>query len=52
MISDGRDLVRSNPWISVCAGIGIMITVMAFKLLGDSPRDVLDPRKWGSLRNL
>ena len=52
VISDGRDFVRSNPWISVSAGIVIMSTVMAFNLPGVSLRDVLDFRIRGLLRNL
>ena len=52
VISDGRDFVRTNPWICVSAGAAIMLAVMALNLLGDSLRDVLDPRLRGSLRNL
>lgn len=51
VISDGRDFVRTNPWICVSAGMAIMMTVMSLNLLGDSLRDVLDPRMRGSLRN-
>ncbi len=50
VISDGRDFVRTNPWISVSAGLVIMITVMALNLLGDALRDILDPRMRGTLR--
>ena len=49
VISGGRDFVRTNPWISVSAGLVIMITVMALNLLGDALRDILDPRMRGSL---
>lgn len=52
VISDGRDFVRTNPWICVSAGMAIMLAVMSLNLLGDSLRDVLDPRMRGSLRNL
>ena len=52
VISDGRDFVRTNPWISVSAGLVIMITVMALNLLGDALRDILDPRMRGSLREM
>ena len=34
---------RDGPWISVFPGIAIMITVLAFNLIGDGLRDVLDP---------
>ena len=52
VISDGRAFVRTNPWISVSAGLVIMITVMALNLLGDALRDILDPRMRGSLREM
>jgi peptide/nickel transport system permease protein len=52
VISDGRDFVRTNPWICISAGFAIMTAVMSLNLLGDSLRDVLDPRMRGSLRNL
>lgn len=52
VISDGRDFVRTNPWICISAGMAIMMAVMSLNLLGDSLRDVLDPRMRGSLRNL
>lgn len=52
VISDGRDFVRTNPWICVSAGTAIMLAVMALNLLGDSLRDVLDPRMRGTLRGM
>jgi ABC-type dipeptide/oligopeptide/nickel transport system permease subunit len=44
MISDGRNLMRSNPTLALYPGLCIMITVLAFNLLGDGLRDALDPR--------
>lgn len=44
MISDARNFMRSNPTLSLYPGICIMITVLAFNLLGDGLRDALDPR--------
>ena len=38
------DLIETAPWISVFPGIAIMVTVLAFNLLGDALRDALDPR--------
>lgn len=43
MLNEGRTLLETAPWISVFPGIAIMITVLAFNLLGDGLRDVLDP---------
>jgi peptide/nickel transport system permease protein len=43
MLNEGRTYLETAPWISVFPGIAIMITVLAFNLLGDGVRDVLDP---------
>ena len=44
IINEGREVLRLAPWISTFAGAVIMITVLAFNLLGDALRDFLDPR--------
>lgn len=44
MVSDGRDVMRSAWWISTFPGLAIVLTVLAFNLVGDGLRDVLDPR--------
>ena len=43
MLNEGRTYLETAPWISVFPGITIMVTVLAFNLLGDGLRDVLDP---------
>lgn len=47
MLSAGRSLLRNAPHIAVAPGIAIMVTVLAFNLLGDGLRDALDPRQRG-----
>jgi ABC-type dipeptide/oligopeptide/nickel transport system permease subunit len=47
MISDGRKFILSAPWLPAIPGVAIMLTVLAFNLLGDTIRDVLDPRLRG-----
>lgn len=37
-------LIELNPWITVFPGLAILVTVLAFNLLGDGLRDALDPR--------
>jgi peptide/nickel transport system permease protein len=37
-------LIEINPWITIFPGVAILITVLAFNLLGDGLRDALDPR--------
>ncbi|HET6230878.1 MAG TPA: oligopeptide ABC transporter permease [Longimicrobiaceae bacterium] len=44
MISDGRDVLIQAWWISTFPGLAIVLTVIAFNLLGDGLRDALDPR--------
>lgn len=40
----GTRFLRSNPWMSIAAGLTIMLAVTGFNLLGDGLRDLLDPR--------
>ena len=44
MISAARSVITSNTYYSVIPGVAIIITVMAFNLLGDALRDALDPK--------
>jgi peptide/nickel transport system permease protein len=32
------------PWMAIWPGMAILALVLAFNLLGDGPRDALDPR--------
>jgi peptide/nickel transport system permease protein len=41
----GTRFIRGEPWLSIVAGMAIMLTVLAFNLLGDGLRDILDPRQ-------
>jgi peptide/nickel transport system permease protein len=43
MIAEGRDYIASAWWISFFPGLAILVTVLAFNLLGDWLRDALDP---------
>jgi len=43
MLNEGRTYLETAPWISVFPGLAIMVTVLAFNLIGDGLRDVLDP---------
>jgi len=43
MLNEGRTYLETAPWISVFPGIAIMVAVLAFNLLGDGLRDILDP---------
>ena len=44
MMSGGRSMLQTYPWVVLGPGIAIFITVVIFNLLGDAVRDYLDPR--------
>jgi peptide/nickel transport system permease protein len=44
MISAGRDVLRTSPWVPLAPGVAIMLLVIGFSLLGDGLRDYLDPK--------
>ena len=44
MLSEGKDFMQSAPWLMIFPGLAIFITVVVFNMLGDSLRDILDPR--------
>lgn len=44
LLSAGREFIRGYSYMTVFPGIAIMITVLAFNLLGDALRDALDPK--------
>jgi peptide/nickel transport system permease protein len=48
IVSEGRTYIIIAPWLTIFAGLVIMLTVLALNLTGDGLRDMLDPR----LRNL
>jgi len=40
----GSGAATSEPWLVLAPGAAIFVTVLAFSLLGDGLRDILDPR--------
>ena len=44
MLADSMQFVQRAWWIVTLPGLAILITVLAFNLLGDGLRDALDPR--------
>jgi peptide/nickel transport system permease protein len=44
MLADGRQFLRTSPWVTTVPGVAIMVTVLSVNLFGDGLRDVLDPR--------
>jgi peptide/nickel transport system permease protein len=45
MLSEGRDFIQQAWWMALFPGFAIFVTVLAFNVLGDALRDVLDPRQ-------
>ncbi|HEC34954.1 MAG TPA: ABC transporter permease [Anaerolineae bacterium] len=46
MVSQGRSHILNQWWISTLPGLAIFVSVLAFNLLGDTLRDILDPRQY------
>jgi peptide/nickel transport system permease protein len=44
MISEGRNFISTQPWLSLFPGLAILLAVGSFNLLGDGLRDAFDPR--------
>lgn len=44
MMSSGRSMLQTYPWVVLSPGIAIFISVAVFNLLGDTVRDYLDPK--------
>ncbi len=44
MLLEGKNVLEIAPWMSLYPGLSILITVLGYNLLGESLRDILDPR--------
>lgn len=44
MMSSGRSMLQTYPWIVLSPGIAIFVSVVIFNLLGDTIRDYMDPK--------
>ena len=44
MLADAREFVLRAWWVVTFPGLTILVTVLAFNLLGDGLRDALDPK--------
>ena len=47
MISEGRRYILDHWWVATMPGLAIFIVSLAFNLLGDGLRDILDPKESG-----
>ena len=44
LVSLGRNVIRTAPYLTLFPGLFIMLTVLAFNIVGDGLRDALDPK--------
>lgn len=44
MLSSALEFIQRAPWVVTLPGLAILVTVLAFNLMGDGLRDALDPR--------
>jgi peptide/nickel transport system permease protein len=44
MLAQSKDFIRTAPWTLMFPGFAITMVVVAFNLMGDGLRDMLDPR--------
>lgn len=47
ILNDGFSQIRETPWIAIAGGLPIIITTLGFTFLGETLRDVFDPRLKG-----
>lgn len=47
ILNDGFAQIRETPWIAIAGGIPIIVTTLGFTFLGETLRDVFDPRLKG-----
>ena len=45
MVAEGQNYFTTQWWLVIFPGLAILLTALAFNLLGDGLRDVLDPRR-------
>jgi peptide/nickel transport system permease protein len=50
ILSDGFQNVLDSPWAVVFASIVLMISTLGFTMLGETMRDIVDPRLSGMTR--
>ncbi len=44
ILMEGKDVLEIAPWLSMFPGLAILFTVLGYNLLGESLRDIFDPR--------
>jgi len=47
ILREGRQYITCCAWLTTYSGLAIMLAVLEFNLMGDTLRDLLDPRRRG-----
>jgi ABC-type dipeptide/oligopeptide/nickel transport system permease subunit len=50
MLAEGRDFMSTSTWVVAVPGLGLMLLVLTFNLIGDGLHSWLDPRGKAGLR--
>ena len=45
ILTSGKDYIMFAWWLSFFPGFAIFLTVLSFNMLGESLRDILDPKR-------
>ena len=51
MLSKGRDFITIAPWLVIWPTVALVMLMLAFNVLGDAIRDVLDPSHSSAAKN-
>jgi peptide/nickel transport system permease protein len=44
ILNDGYSFIRNTPWLAISAGVPLILTTLGFTFLGETLRDIFDPR--------
>lgn len=44
ILNDGYNYIRNTPWMLIAGGIPLVLTTLGFTFLGESLRDIFDPK--------
>lgn len=50
ILADGFERVRETPWPVIWTGLALAVTTLGFTMLGETLRDIVDPRLSGARR--
>ncbi len=48
ILNEGYLVIRTSPWLVIAGGVPLVLTTLGFTLLGESLRDIFDPKLRGN----